>query len=100
MSERRAKRNVEIRAADPSQAPLIQNLMQLYIHDFSEFWAGSARGDLDAEGRFAAYPLAPYWSRPHWFAGLMWCYAQLAGFGCINDETHSQLRANRNMAEF
>lgn len=91
---------MEVTEADSSQSLLIQNLIQLYTHDFSEFWAGSSRGDLDAQGRFEAYPLERYWSRPQWFAGLIWCDSQLAGFGLINDETHSRLPADRNMAEF
>jgi predicted acetyltransferase len=91
---------VEVSKADASQEALMQNLMQLYTHDFSEFWAGTSRGDLDAQGRFPAYPLSDYWSKPQWFAGLIWCDGQLAGFGLLNDETHSLLPADRNMAEF
>jgi predicted acetyltransferase len=86
-------------AAHP-QARIIQNLMQLYTHDFSEFWGGTARGDLTAEGLFDGYPLEGYWSRPNWSALLIWCRGTLAGFSLVNDETHSGLPANRNMGEF
>ncbi len=44
-----------------SDTRIIQNLIQLYTHDFSEFWGGSERGDLNAEGRFEEYPLDQYW---------------------------------------
>jgi predicted acetyltransferase len=98
--ERDDERPVEVSEAASAHAALIQNLMQLYTHDFSEFWAGTSRGDLDAEGRFAPYPLADYWSRPNWSAGLIWSHGKLAGFGLINDETHSGLPAQRNVAEF
>lgn len=94
------ERSVDVTEAAAAHAVLIQNLMQLYIHDFSEFWAGTSRGDLDAEGRFAPYPLADYWSRANWSAGLIWSHGKLAGFGLINDETHSGLPAQRNVAEF
>ncbi len=74
--------------------------MQLYTHDFSEFWAETPRGDVDAAGRFDAYPLDGYWSRPNWSAALICCNRMLAGFSLINDITHSGLAVDRNMAEF
>ena len=98
MFEERA--SVAVTDAARAQAPIIQNLMQLYTHDFSEFWGGTARGDLNAEGLFDAYPLDDYWSRPTWSALFIWCRGALAGFSLVNDETHSGLPANRNMGEF
>jgi predicted acetyltransferase len=101
MGENRAEQGpVDVTEAVSAHAPLIQNLVQLYTHDFSEFWAGTSRGDLDSEGRFLAYPLEAYWSRANWWAGLIWRQGKLAGFALINDETHSGLPADRNMAEF
>jgi predicted acetyltransferase len=94
------ERAVEVSDAVPAHARLIQNLMQLYTHDFSEFWAGTSRGDVDPEGLFTAYPLEDYWSRPNWSAGLIWCAGKLAGFALVNDITHSGLHAQRNMGEF
>jgi predicted acetyltransferase len=92
--------SVAVTNAARTQAHVIQNLMQLYTHDFSEFWGGTARGDLNAEGLFDAYPLDDYWSRPGWSALFIWCRGALAGFSLVNDETHSGLAANRNMGEF
>jgi predicted acetyltransferase len=92
--------SVSVAGAERTQAPVIQNLMQLYTHDFSEFWGGTARGDLNAQGLFDAYPLDQYWSQSHWAAMLIWCDRALAGFCLINDRTHSGLRAQRNLAEF
>jgi predicted acetyltransferase len=91
---------VSVTVATAAQVTVIQNLMQLYTHDFSEFWGGTSRGDLNAEGLFARYPLDEYWTTPHWSAMLIWCDHVLAGFSLINDQTHSGLAANRNMAEF
>lgn len=91
---------VDVTGTVPGHAPLIQNLMQLYIHDFSEFWAGTPRGELNADGRFDPYPLDDYWSRTNWAAALIWCERALAGFALINDVTHSGIAAYRNMGEF
>jgi predicted acetyltransferase len=92
--------SVTVAAAGRDQAPLIQNLMQLYTHDFSEFWGGTSRGDVNAQGLFAAYPLDEYWVLPRWSAMLICCDQVLAGFCLVNDRTHSGLAAHRNMAEF
>jgi predicted acetyltransferase len=92
--------SVSVSVVERAQAPIIQNLMQLYTHDFSEFWAGTARGDLNAQGLFDDYPLDEYWSKAHWAALLIWCERALAGFCLINDKTHSGLKAQRNLAEF
>ena len=98
--ERQNQCTVDVTGTVPGHAPLIQNLMQLYIHDFSEFWAGTPRGDLNADGRFDPYPLDDYWSRTNWTAALIWCERALAGFALINDATHSGIAAYRNMGEF
>jgi predicted acetyltransferase len=81
-------------------AALLQNLMQLYTHDFSEFWAGSDRGEVGPDGRFPPYPLEEYWSRPNWSALLIWSGDALAGLSLVNDQTHLDLPAHRNVGEF
>jgi predicted acetyltransferase len=86
--------------AERGQAPILQNLMQLYTHDFSQFWGGTARGEVNAQGLFDAYPLDEYWDRDNWAAMLIWRDRALAGFCLVNDKTHSGLEAPRNMAEF
>jgi predicted acetyltransferase len=91
---------VSVTRAEPAQALIIQNLMQLYTHDFSEFWGGTSRGDLNAQGLFDAYPLEGYWTKHNWSAMLIWCDRVLAGFSLVNDQTHSGFPTNRNMAEF
>jgi predicted acetyltransferase len=92
--------SVSVIGAERAQAPIIQNLMQLYTHDFSEFWGGTARGDLNAQGLFDAYPLEEYWSEAQWAAMLILCDRALAGFCLVNDRAHSGLNAQRNLAEF
>jgi predicted acetyltransferase len=93
-------RTVTLTAATRAQEPVIQNLMQLYTHDFSEYWTGTAKGDLLPDGRFPAYPMAEYWSRTNWSASLICLDDVLAGFALINDRTHSGEPANRNVGEF
>jgi predicted acetyltransferase len=92
--------SVSVAAAERAQAPVIQNLMQLYTHDFSEFWTGTSRGEVNARGLFDSYPLDEYWAFPNWTAMLVCCDQALAGFCLVNDRTHSGLTAHRNMAEF
>ncbi|HEY5288756.1 MAG TPA: hypothetical protein VIJ59_01855, partial [Caulobacteraceae bacterium] len=43
---------VELVVAGPSDKAALANLAQLYIHDFSEFWAGRPGGELGDDGRF------------------------------------------------
>jgi predicted acetyltransferase len=92
--------SVSVVAAERAQAPLIQNLMQLYTHDFSEFWGGTSRGEVNAQGLFDTYPLDQYWAQPEWTPMLICCDRMLAGFCLVNDRTHSGLTADRNMAEY
>ncbi|CAN7566085.1 GNAT family N-acetyltransferase [Phenylobacterium sp. LjRoot164] len=92
--------SLAITRARAGDAALLQNLFQLYTHDFSEFWAGSARGELGADGRFTDYPLEPYFARPGWSAWVLKAGEAPAGFALINDEAHSGLPARRSMAEF
>jgi predicted acetyltransferase len=91
---------VSLKRAVAGEVRILENLMQLYTHDFSEFWAGTPRGDLDPQGRFEAYPLDEYWSRPNWSALFIWRDRVLAGFSLINDKTHSGEAADRNVGEF
>ena len=92
--------SVSVAAAERGQAALIQNLMQLYTHDFSEFWGGSSRGDVNSQGLFDTYPLDEYWIRPNWIAMLIFRDQLITGFCLVNDRTHSGLTARSNMAEF
>lgn len=54
---------VELLPAPPSAAQAIDNMLQLYVHDFSEQWAGQARGELGEDGRFEGPDVADLWRR-------------------------------------
>jgi predicted acetyltransferase len=87
-------------AAPEASRAAIGAMMQLYAHDFSEFWAGTPRGELGEDGRFADYPLEPYWREPGHVPLVLRKAGQLIGFVLVNAEAHSGLPADRNMAEF
>ena len=52
--------NVTLVPATPQQQPVIANLLELYIHDFSEFLPF----ELSADGTFGYPGLSLYWSAP------------------------------------
>lgn len=91
---------VQVERASADQRPAIAQMMQLYIHDFSEHWAGTERGELQADGRFAPYPLDAYWTEPERIPLLIHADGHLAGFALINRHAHSGLAADRCVAEF
>ncbi|MDP3854051.1 GNAT family N-acetyltransferase [Phenylobacterium sp.] len=92
--------NVRLEPVLREQEPVLQNLMQFYIHDFSEFWAGTPKGDLLADGRFEAYPLASYWTEPERDAFFIWRGDVLAGFVLVNAYSHSGRPIDHSVAEF
>jgi predicted acetyltransferase len=92
--------DIEIELARPEEQAALASLMQLYIHDFSEFWAGTPRGELQDDGRFWNYPLEGYWGEPGRVPLLIRRGGYLAGFALLNAVTHSGRDADRNMAEF
>lgn len=51
---------VTLEEATPAAAPLLSNLLELYIHDLSEIFPI----DLDPGGRFGYDKLPLYWSEP------------------------------------
>jgi len=92
---------VEVVDAAAADQPAVARLMQLYTHDFSEFWAGLPRGEIGDDGLFPDYPdLDRFWSDPECGALLIRVDGHLAGFALLNREAHSGRPADRNMAEF
>lgn len=91
---------VEISVAAARDRPVLANLMQLYIHDFSEFWAGRTDGEIGEDGRFADYPLDAYWREADHVPLLLRKAGSLAGFALLNRAAHAGAGVERNMAEF
>jgi len=68
---------VTLQVASPSDATLLANLLELYVHDLSEVFAIDVRAD----GRFGYDKLDLYWSEPaSRFAFVIRCGEQIAGF--------------------
>jgi predicted acetyltransferase len=67
---------VAVVAATPEQQPILANLLELYVHDFSEFH----HVKLGADGRFGYSKLPLYWSAPGRHPFLVTIDGELAGF--------------------
>ncbi len=70
---------VQVVPAGKPDETTLSNLMQLYLHDFSEL-DGSR---ISAEGRFEYPYLSAYFSEPDRHAYLIWADESLAGFALI-----------------
>ena len=82
------------------ERPILANLLQLYIHDFSEYWSGTDQGELDDEGRFFEYPVDGYWREPGRIPLIFRLQGRPAGFALLNDKGHTDHPIDHNMAEF
>jgi len=67
---------LEVIPASPNQEPILDNLLQLYAHDFSEFHDV----DLAPDGRFVYKNLPLYWREPNRHPLLLRWEGKLAGF--------------------
>ncbi|MCI0336653.1 MAG: GNAT family N-acetyltransferase [Acidobacteria bacterium] len=68
--------HIEVIAAVPEQEPILANLLELYSHDFSEFYDI----ELGADGRFGYKYLPLYWEEPDRHPFLVKIDGNLAGF--------------------
>ncbi|MGC2617931.1 MAG: GNAT family N-acetyltransferase [Acidobacteriaceae bacterium] len=84
---------VELLAARREQEPILANLLELYIHDFSEF----VPVELQADGRFGYPNLSSYWSDPDRHPFLIRVDGQWAGFVLV---ARMQDKLLWDMAEF
>ena len=88
---------VQITPATLEQQPVLSNLYQLYIHDFTDFLEQPLRKD----GRFDYDPLSAYWAEPDRFPFFVWVGEQLSGFALIKKGSHFSGRADVwDMADF
>jgi len=92
---------IEVLPAHSGERAALDNLFQLYIHDFSEFWANRPEGELTDDGRFEPYPdLDAYWREADRVPLLLRLDGRLVGFALINAVGHGGGPVDRNMAEF
>jgi predicted acetyltransferase len=93
--------DVTLHIAEPEQKPVLENLFQLYTHDFSDFWGGREDGELQEDGRFPQYIyLDSYWTDADRTPILIRVEGFLAGFALINRFSHSGLPVDHAVAEF
>ena len=89
--------NVEVVPALAEQEPVLANLLELYVHDFSEFLDLTLRAD----GRFGYPYLSEYWKSSYHYPFLILVNGDLAGFVFV--QRGSQISNDENvwdMAEF
>ncbi len=70
---------IEVIPATPEQETIFANLLQLYIHDFSEFHDVP----LGPDGRFSYPDLPRYWREPDRHPFLLHADGKLAGFALV-----------------
>ena len=87
---------VELIAATLEQRPIIANLIELYVHDFSEFH----EVELGEDGRFGYSELPRYWSEANRFPFLVRVDDKLAGFVLVKGADTAQDQKSWDMAEF
>lgn len=76
--------SIELHAAQRDELETIENLLQFYMYDFSE-WLPLK---LDEHGFFSAQPKPDYWRKPATRPFLIKVDGELAGFATVDDETH------------
>ncbi len=87
--------------APAAQRPVLDRLLQLYLHDFSEFAPiGSPHGEVDAEGRFTYPRVERYWQEIGHVALLIRADDHLAGFALVNQWSALELPLDHSVAEF
>ena len=84
---------IELVSTSREQEPVLANLLQLYIYDFSELLDLDVGGD----GRFAYPHLSLYWSEPGRYPFLVTVDGKLAGFVLVKTGSDWDVR---DMAEF
>lgn len=93
--------DVTIERGRPEQRETLAQLIQLYVHDFSDFWDDAHRVNLDEDGRFPPFPhLDTYWTEPDRAVYFIRVDGALAGFALINAHAFSGLRVDCNLGEY
>jgi predicted acetyltransferase len=98
----RAIPDVSLAEATPAQRPLLERLLQLYLHDFSELLPpASPWGEVDEAGLFAYPPtLDPYCREPGRVPLLIRADGRVAGFALLNRWSALDRPIDHAMAEF
>jgi predicted acetyltransferase len=93
--------SVIVAEAPDAQRPVLDRLLQLYLHDFSEFAPlGSPLGEVNAEGRFFYPGIESYWQKNEHIPLLIRADDHLAGFVLVNEWSALGLPLDHVVAEF
>jgi predicted acetyltransferase len=87
---------IELQPASREERPVLENLLELYLHDFSEFLAV----DLGPAGRFGYPGLDRYWSDPNRAPFLIFVEERLAGFVLVTQEVEAGDEPFHDVSEF
>ncbi len=92
---------VSLERGGPSQHETLANLVQLYVHDFSEFLSVQRKLAVEEDGRFSdLLRLDEYWNEPDRSVWFIRAGGQLAGFALLNTRSHCDRPVDFNMGEF
>jgi predicted acetyltransferase len=84
-----------------AQGSTIANLMQLYLHDFSEFAEiGPDHGEVASDGRFVYDYLDSYWQEAGRIPLVIQADGRLAGFTLVNRWSALDRPLDHSVAEF
>jgi predicted acetyltransferase len=75
--------NISLMRAGIDERPVLENLLQLYIYDFSEF----VEWDVGDDGRFKQRSLEPYWQDSWRHPYLIRADGKLAGFALVHQRS-------------
>ncbi len=76
--------NIELAEATLAEKPVLANLFQLYVYDFTEY----TDADIEPDGRFSAPYLDSFWSEPGRVPFLARVDGALAGFALVMRGSH------------
>lgn len=88
--------DIEIQPAQIKDKSIIQNLMELYMYDFSEF----TQWDVNEHGLFGYKPFDHYWTDPDRRPFLITVSGQLAGFVLVRAADSPDQERTYSIAEF
>lgn len=87
---------IEVQPVPLSEKHILHNLMELYLHDFSEY----EDLDVDEDGRFGDEYLDRYWIEPERHPFLIKVADRLAGFVLVRDIKSDDQAVTHSIAEF
>jgi predicted acetyltransferase len=78
---------IQLQNVTEQEEPILQNLLQFYIYEFSQF---VPQITLEADGSYQPFPLEKYWSNPHSHAFFIKYQEEHVGLALIAEGTASE----------